>query len=106
MSEHEEALLERLKEKHGPELHTMRAKGMLFVVRLPKLPEFDKYMAAQLADATKHIATRALFKDCCVYPDRAELETIIERLPGISLGLGAEVAKLAGAGAEVEVGKA
>jgi hypothetical protein len=75
----------------------------VFVVRPPSAGEWKRYEAARAdgSGAARNAAAETLVKFCVLHPETAELNAIVERLPGITVPLFEKVLEYSGAAMEV-----
>jgi hypothetical protein len=84
--------LDELKAKHGANLYTYASDDLDFAFRRPASAEYRKHQMQIATDrANTFDATEALIKACVVYPDREELDRILEDWPGLVNDLGGEI---------------
>lgn len=95
--------IDKLKAAHpGVELYALTASsadGARSVSVIAKVPDRTRWMRfkEQASDKNrKALATESLVRDCVVYPVAAELDSVIEKRPGLVESFGAEIAALAG----------
>lgn len=101
----DEKTIERLKAEHG-EVHVLTVGDNEIAVRMPTVPEFDRFMAAGADTKKVGPGLKQLVRDCLVHPSVAEFNEMVSRRPGLFLPFGQAVAEIAGATVEAEVKKA
>ena len=95
--------LDKIKAAHpGIELYALiaaSADGSRSVSVIVKVPDRARWIRfkEQAADKNrKALATESLVRDCVLHPGAAELDSMIEKRPGLVESFGAEIAALAG----------
>lgn len=96
--------LEQLKQAHG-DIYVLTADEDQIVVRMPTIPEFDRF-SQFVADETKASkALKQLVLDCLVHPSADDYKAMIARRPGLFLAFGKQLTKICGASVEAETKK-
>jgi hypothetical protein len=90
----------------GIELHLLSAPGSpdnyQVVVRRPNRGEYKRFRAMQSDEKQKPAAVEALLFDVLVYPERPELNRMLDERPALADVFGAKVLELAGLTGEAE----
>lgn len=84
-----------LKQKHG-DLRMLSREGKSIIIRRATEAEFEAYMAAMFDPQRKVLAPRTLLERTCVYPDAAELQSILKAQPGLAYRWGDESSDYSG----------
>ena len=88
--------IQALKSKHGSTLTLLSAANNHVVVRPPSRGEWKRYRTQMHDDAQRPDAAEHLLRACIVHPDSAQVEALLNRLPGLAESFGAAVLELAG----------
>jgi hypothetical protein len=94
-------VIDTLKAEHS-QVYLLAACDEQVIVRQPTKGEFERFAAAVADEARRAKASRLLFLDCVVYPDREAVDAMLARLPGLAITFGGECAELAGVTRDVE----
>lgn len=95
------AVLAELTEKH-PNAVVLTAEGDSVVVLPPSRAIWKRFRTFAADEKRRPDAFEALLRDCLVHPDKAGLEALLERRPGLAENFGGKLLELAGLAAEVE----
>lgn len=74
-------------------------------VKKPSRAAYDQYRQNLFDEDRRRFAFLNLLMECVVYPDRSQMDSILDELPGLPETFGPECAKLAGNTRAVEVKK-
>ncbi len=109
MSDFDSRLAE-LQAKHGDdaEVYPLEAAGVRVICRTPSEAEMDRFESEMEKEKGKRPihAVKKIFRQCCLYPEAAELASIIKKKPGLPLTFGQAVLTHAGYLEQELVGKA
>lgn len=100
----DDSTIQRLKDEHG-EVYILTADDAEVVVRMPSIPEFDRFMASMGDEKKSAKGLKQLVRDVLVHPSREDFDAIVSRRPGIFLSFAKEVAHISGATVEAEAKK-
>ena len=100
----DQAKIDQLKAAHG-DVYLLKAAGEELVLRAPRRLEWQQFRDFGSDDRKRSRAAETLFRACCVYPDRAELDTVLERHPGIPETAMDKLSELAGVVVGAETSK-
>jgi len=105
---------QRLKQQYGDLIYAKYPEGE-FLFRTPTEMVFSQFLSASASDkkgTNRLVAFQQMCVGCLVYPetrpgepDYGALQSLFQRLPGLPLNIGGELADLAGAGDTPSVGK-
>jgi hypothetical protein len=85
--------LEELKAQYE-DLYLFERKGVSLVFKPPTREQFKRFIKeTEKGDA--YSATETLVKDCLVYPNRAGLDEVLRRYPGLIDPIGGDLTRLA-----------
>lgn len=76
-----------------------------FLLRAPTKQEYQLFLKGTSDKETRPSAIRKIVRPCIVWPERADLDLILDRSPGMLESLGDPVLEIAGM-VRVELGKA
>ena len=88
--------IEQLKAEHGDELHLLTAGRFAVVVTPPPRHKYKRFKSAVLDPKKRDAALETLFLDCVVWPERASIDQLLERYPGMAETFGDKLLELAG----------
>lgn len=99
--------LAELKDKHG-EVYKLKHAGVTVICRLPTEDEYDRWKDELEKERGKKpvTATERIFRQTCLYPEKADLSAILEKKRGLALTFGNAILELAGIGEGCSVEKA
>ena len=92
-----EANIEQLKQQHG-ELHELSHAGETVIVKAPNRATWKRFRAQVIDESKRVVALEELVRSCVVHPEKAELEVMLDRKPGLVETFGKALGELAGAG--------
>lgn len=93
-----------LKAAHG-EVYEITACDVTVVVKAPTRAQYNQYRTLMFDPDRRALANQGLLLNCVVDPDRAGMEALLERLPGLAETIGSEIAEIAGLTKQVETKK-
>ena len=94
-------IVEELKAKHG-EVTELKACGYAVLVKSPSRAVWRKFKTFAVDPVKRLDCSEALFKDCVVYPEMAEVEAMLAKKPALAEVFGGAICELAGATEDVE----
>lgn len=93
--------IKKLKAEHG-DLTQLDHAGESVIVKSPNRATWKRFRAQAQDEGKRIIAMEELVRACVVHPDRAGLEAMLDRKPGLVETFGKELAELAGASDKAE----
>lgn len=105
----DQATIDSLKTKYG-DIWQLKASldnsdECVILVRKPSRAAYDQYRSNLFDEDRRRFAFQNLLLECVVYPDRGQMDEVLDKLPGLCETFGPECAKLAGNTRAVEVKK-
>lgn len=103
-SDEKQKLIDRLKAEYG-EVHELAFEGRTIFVKKPPRAEWKRFRKLASDPARRDEAMEQLLFGCCVHPDKAGLDKMLEDLPALDVQFGAELVRLAGGKGDAEAKK-
>jgi hypothetical protein len=95
--------IQKFKAEHGEDLYCFNTEAGDVVLKPPSRAAFKRFVDQDAAGKVARSAgLETLVRDCVVYPERKDVESILDRYPGYLVHFAAKVQELGRAGAELE----